>query len=69
MFLTDGIAEARTPDQTPFGPDRALELVRVYRTDGARQIVNNLYYAVRAFSQNTPQKDDITAVVIKVAGA
>jgi serine phosphatase RsbU (regulator of sigma subunit) len=66
VLLTDGVAEAHTPDQIAFGPDRVLELVRFYRTDGARQLVNNLYYAVRAFSQNAPQRDDITAVVIKV---
>jgi serine phosphatase RsbU (regulator of sigma subunit) len=42
-------------------------VVRVYRESTARQIVENLYYAVRAFSQNRPQFDDITATVIKVA--
>jgi len=67
LFLTDGIAEARMPDQTPFGVDRILDYVRLCRTDNARCIVTGLYEAVRAFSQNTPQRDDITAVVLKVA--
>jgi hypothetical protein len=50
-----------------FSARRACEVVRVYRESSARQIVENLYYAVRAFSQNRPQVDDITATVIKVA--
>ncbi len=67
LFLTDGVVEARSPDGGVFSARRACEVVRVYRTSSARQIVENLYYAVRAFSQNRPQVDDITATVIKVA--
>jgi serine phosphatase RsbU (regulator of sigma subunit) len=68
VLLTDGIAEARAPDQTPFGLERVIDVVRYYRADNARQIVDNLYHAVRAFSHNAPQRDDITAVVLKVTG-
>jgi PAS domain S-box-containing protein len=66
LFLTDGIVEARSPDGTAFGTRRTLDLVRFYRHAPAREIVENLYYAVRAFAQNQPQYDDITATVIKV---
>jgi phosphoserine phosphatase RsbU/P len=67
LLVTDGVVEARSPDNTPFGTQRVFDLVRLYRHDPARLIVSNLYHAVRAFSQNAPQVDDITAVVIKVA--
>jgi sigma-B regulation protein RsbU (phosphoserine phosphatase) len=66
MLVTDGIVEARAPDGTIFGWQRSVDIVRVYRQATAGQIVDNLYYAVRAFSQNLPQYDDITAAVIKV---
>ncbi len=66
MLVTDGIVEARAPDGTGFGPQRPLDLVQVYRAATARQIVANLYYAVRAFSQDLPQYDDITAAIVKV---
>jgi phosphoserine phosphatase RsbU/P len=69
VLLTDGVVEARSPDNTPFGTQRVFDLVRVYRHDPARLIVSNLYHAVLAFTQDAPQVDDITAVVIKVAGA
>jgi PAS domain S-box-containing protein len=65
-LVTDGIVEARAPDGTIFGVQRPLDLVRVYRTSTAKQIVENLYHAVRAFSQDLPQYDDITATIIKV---
>jgi PAS domain S-box-containing protein len=66
LLLTDGVVEARAPDGTAFGVRRALDIVRSYRADSAAGIAGNLYHAVRAFSQNMPQDDDITAVIIKV---
>ena len=66
LFLTDGIVEARSPDGAIFGTRRTIDLVRCYRHSPARQIVENLYHAVRAYAQNQPQYDDITATVIKV---
>jgi PAS domain S-box-containing protein len=66
LFLTDGVVEARDPEGATFGSERALALVRIYRDLPARQIVENIYHAVRAFTQNLPQYDDITATVVKL---
>jgi phosphoserine phosphatase RsbU/P len=66
LLLTDGVAEACAPDGCPFGLARALAVVRAYRADPARRVIDNLYHAVRAFAHNRPQVDDITAVVAKV---
>ncbi len=66
VLVSDGILEARAPQETMFGTERMLDIVRVYREESALQIVDNLYYAVRGFCQGTPQIDDITAVVLKV---
>jgi serine phosphatase RsbU (regulator of sigma subunit) len=68
LFLTDGVVEARDPEGSAFGTKRTLDVVRFYRDRPAQQIVDNLYHAVRAFSRNEPQVDDITATVIKVGG-
>jgi PAS domain S-box-containing protein len=65
LLLTDGVKDALAPDGTRFGPDRALAIARLYRRDPATHIVTNLYHAVRAFTQETAQDDDISAVVIK----
>jgi len=69
LLLTDGVIEARAPDDAAFGFQRAIDIVRVYRRNTASEIARNLYHAVRAFSHNLAQDDDITAVVIKVLQA
>ena len=66
VLMSDGILDASSPHESLFGMDRALDIVRVYRNESALQIVDNLYFAVRAFSQEASQTDDITAVVLKV---
>jgi PAS domain S-box-containing protein len=66
LLFTDGVVEALCPDNTVFGVERALDIVRAYRDTSARQVVDNLYHAARVFAHNSPQLDDITAVVIKV---
>jgi PAS domain S-box-containing protein len=67
VLLTDGIVEAPDPHRHTFTPGRVLDLVRVYRQASARAIAGNLFHSVRAFAQNHPQLDDITATVIKIA--
>ena len=66
LLLTDGIEESMSPDNSLFGVERILEVVRAHSAKSAREIVEGLYSAVRQFSQNTPQTDDVTAIVIKV---
>ncbi len=65
VFLTDGVVEARDPDDVVFGVDRALAIVRLYRHEPAATIVENLFHAVRAFARDVPPNDDISAVIIK----
>jgi PAS domain S-box-containing protein len=67
LLLTDGIEEASAPDGTLFGLDRIFETVRQHHSLPAQEIVQALYESVRAFANNAPQVDDITAIVIKVA--
>jgi PAS domain S-box-containing protein len=69
LILTDGIEEAMSVDNAIFGIDRALDVVRENRDRPAREIVEALYQAVRRFSGNTPQLDDVTAIILKVLPA
>jgi len=66
LALTDGLEEAVAPDDTLFGIDRVLGVVRTHQSEPAHQIVHALYEASRRFSQDTPQSDDVTAIVMKV---
>ena len=66
LLLSDGVAEASAPCGAAFGWMRAVSTVRYYRHDSAVRIAMNLCDAIRAFTQEGPQLDDITAVVIRV---
>lgn len=69
LLLTDGIEEASAPDESLFGVERILEVVRAHRAQPARNIVEALYQAARTFAGQAPQIDDITAIVIKAGQA
>jgi sigma-B regulation protein RsbU (phosphoserine phosphatase) len=66
LFVTDGVAETQSQQGTHFGIERTLDVVRANRHLPAGQIVETLYRSARSFAQDTPQQDDITAVVLKV---
>jgi sigma-B regulation protein RsbU (phosphoserine phosphatase) len=66
LLLTDGLEEAMSAEDTFFGIDRVIEVVRTHRAEPAQQIVEALYQAVRRFAGNAPQLDDVTAIVVKV---
>ncbi|MEO8428491.1 MAG: SpoIIE family protein phosphatase [Verrucomicrobiota bacterium] len=67
LLLTDGIEEAMSPKDEFFGIERMLEVVRKNADQSSHKIVEALYQAVRAFSEDRPQLDDVTAVVVKVS--
>jgi serine phosphatase RsbU (regulator of sigma subunit) len=58
--------EAMSPDGRLFGRKRMLDAVRNNGKKSAAEIVNALFREARAFAENRPQIDDITAVVVKV---
>jgi serine phosphatase RsbU (regulator of sigma subunit) len=66
LLLTDGIEEAMSPEDTFFGVDPILDVVRAHSERSAEEIVEALFRAVRDFSQGLPQLDDLTVVVVKV---
>jgi serine phosphatase RsbU (regulator of sigma subunit) len=66
VLMTDGVIEAQDDLQNFFESERALNVVRANRHEPASVIVRRLYDEVRRFSMDTPQADDITAIVCKV---
>ena len=66
LLVTDGIEEATSPDNEFFGVQRILDLVRGHAQNTAQQILQALENAVREFSHNQPQLDDMTVAVVKV---
>jgi sigma-B regulation protein RsbU (phosphoserine phosphatase) len=64
---TDGIWEAKNPEDDLFGRERMFDLIRTNADKSAAEIYQIIVDAVVAFHANAgPQEDDITLVIIKV---
>src|SRR5439155_26579329 len=66
LLVTDGVVEANDEGENLFGVERTLDVVRAHRDGAAREIVAQLFLAVRDFCKGKAQLDDMTAVIIKV---
>lgn len=71
VLATDGIMEQSAPpneagESELYGWNRTMQTVREHRHRPAKEILDRLCQDVRRFANGAPQKDDVTAVVIKV---
>jgi sigma-B regulation protein RsbU (phosphoserine phosphatase) len=67
LLLTDGAADAEDRGGAFFETERVLRVVAEERHRGSAQIVRRLRAAIDDFARDSPQRDDITIVVCKVA--
>ena len=65
MLATDGFFEWANASEERFGSERLENSVRASRHKSAAEIISILYEDVLRFAGGTPQKDDLTAIVIK----
>lgn len=70
VLFTDGITEARAPDRNKiedklFGEDRLIQVIKDNASLSAGEIQAAILQAVTTHTQNTPQEDDITLIIIK----
>jgi serine phosphatase RsbU (regulator of sigma subunit) len=65
MLATDGFFEWANASEERFGSERLENSVRASRDKSAAEIISILYEDVLRFAGGTPQKDDLTAIVIK----
>ncbi|RMG40147.1 MAG: response regulator [Planctomycetota bacterium] len=67
LFLpTDGIYEAHRPGGPLFGIDRMLDVVRQHRHLRATELIDHVIDQAARLLGDSPPKDDMSAVVIKV---
>lgn len=66
LIATDGITETMSPSHELFGRTRIADLLSQYRTQSAATLIAVLQGAVEEFRLGAPQRDDMTAVVLKV---
>jgi serine phosphatase RsbU (regulator of sigma subunit) len=65
VLITDGFTEWANADGEEFGADRLMEVVRACRDMPSAGIISELYSAVIRFAGPTPQRDDLTGLVVK----
>ena len=67
FFYTDGLSEAHTapPERLEFGERRIVEVLREHRREKASVIADAVLSAVKEFSMDAHQHDDLTLVVLK----
>ncbi len=66
VLVSDGINETESLDGQQFGVERILEVVRAARNRPASEIIDRLFQAVRQFAKDASQRDDNTAVIVKI---
>jgi phosphoserine phosphatase len=65
ILITDGFFEWANPRGEQFGIHRLVSMVHKHRDRRPAEIIAQLHSAVTAFGRDTPQMDDLTAVIVK----
>ncbi|MEK6233146.1 MAG: SpoIIE family protein phosphatase, partial [Planctomycetales bacterium] len=65
LLFTDGFFEWENSSDEAFGTERIYEEVRKNRDGSAKEIVDAVYQRLQDFAGDTPQLDDLTAVLVK----
>ncbi len=65
VIYSDGVSEARGPNNDFYGVDRLRQVIGLLAAGPAVQMHEAILDDVRAFTQDTPQADDITLVVLE----
>ena len=70
VFCSDGIIEAANAQEDFFGFERTAQTIRQGCQEGlsAEELIDRLVGVVQVFADNEPQADDMTVVVLRVAG-
>ncbi len=68
LVASDGVFETRRDQSSFFGIERAMDVIRTFSDQPAREIVAQLYAATCDFA-NAELDDDVTAVIIKAERA
>ena len=66
VFCSDGVFEAMNEESGEFGARNLIDVVQAHRQAPARDIVDAIFDAVRAFRGEAAQNDDMTAVAVRI---
>src|SRR5207249_7693771 len=64
-LLTDGIFEYENGRSEPFGEARVGEIIRQHQNEEMSRLLEIVVQEVERFAGNAPQKDDMTALLVR----
>lgn len=65
VFYTDGVTEAMDANHVLFGQDRLETAIRTRERATAQELLQEIVKAIRGFTGDIPQSDDITLFVVR----
>jgi len=65
LLTTDGLFEWPRADGTRFGLSRLRDAILAVADAPIHDLIPRLYAMVQAFAGDTPQEDDVTAVILR----
>ena len=68
LIYSDGITEARNHLGEEFEEDKLRDLLKAHHHESAETIADRILEAIEGFAGKTPQKDDMTVLVVKRTG-
>ena len=66
LVYTDGVTEAMNESKELYSDQRLLETIRACPDNSSEEIVNNVFNAVKGFSKEVSQADDITVLALRL---
>jgi phosphoserine phosphatase RsbU/P len=66
VFYTDGVVEAANKARAQFGVKRLMEVCEQRREHSGLELLRFAFEAANEFVGDTPQSDDMTAIILKV---
>lgn len=66
LFYTDGIIEAQNKEGEQFKKEQLIQTLLKKKYTKVEEIENSIVDSINTFTEGTPQKDDITMVILKV---
>lgn len=66
VFYSDGVSEARSPEQKFYGVERLVHLVEGNPDLKAKDLLNLIKNSITSFTKQEHQADDLTLIIIKI---
>jgi phosphoserine phosphatase RsbU/P len=66
IFYTDGFSEASNKKFEEFGDERLLQSLQKHKLLSAGELLENIIDETTAFTGRTPQRDDMTIIVVRI---